>query len=137
MPGLARRSLLAAPLLIAPATGRAAARAIPPFPLWIGRTALLRGEAGAARLLLAEDGTGLMSVRLLFLCYALPVRSWRVEEDGMSVVYSRVSALDSSRLIHGEAHILHAENQLLLIEAARHLATFEGFAEAGLARSCG
>jgi hypothetical protein len=38
---------------MAPAIGRSAARAITPFPLWIWRTALLRGETGAARLLLA------------------------------------------------------------------------------------
>jgi hypothetical protein len=87
--------------------------------------------------LLAEDGTGMMSVRFLFFCHALPVRSWRLEEQGMSVVYSRVSALDRNRLIHGEAHILRDENQLLWIEAARHTAEFDGFAEAALAGRCG
>jgi hypothetical protein len=135
MPAIARRSLLALPLM-APAIGRAAARAIPPFPLWIGRTALLRGESGAARLLLAEDGTGLLAVRFLFFCHALPVRSWRIEEDGMSVRYARVSALDSGRLIQGEALIDARENNLLWVEAARHVAEFEGFAEARLAGRC-
>lgn len=134
---LARRSVLSLPLLLAPAIGRAATPVIPPFPLWVGRTALLRGETGPARLLLAEDRTGLMSLRFLLLCHALPVRSWRVAEDGMSVAYSRVSALDASRLVAGEAHILRAENRLLLIEAAHHVAEFEGFAEAGLAQRCG
>ena len=136
MSGLARRSLLALPLLMAPAAARAVGVTIPPFPLWIGRTALLRGDTGSARLLFTADGRGMMSVKFFFLCYALPVRSWRIEEDGMSVRYSRVSALDSSRLIHGEAHILRVENQVMWIEAARHMAEFEGFADASQARSC-
>jgi hypothetical protein len=137
MPGLARRSLLALPLLMVPAIGRAVGIAIPAFPLWVGRTALLRGDTASARLLFTEDGTGMMSVKFFFLCYALPVRSWRFEEDGMSVRYSRVSALNSSRLIQGEAHILRDENHVVWIEAARHVAEFDGFAEARLAASCG
>ena len=136
MHGLTRRALLTFPLLMAPAIGRAAARDIPPFPLWIGRTALLRGDAGSARLLLINNGTGMMSVRFFFLCHALPLRAWRVGEDGMSVHYSRVSALDSSRVIQGDAHILRDTNQILWIEAARHLAAFDGFAGAAFADRC-
>lgn len=131
---LARRTFSALPLLALampalPGLARAAA-AVPPFPLWIGRTALLAGDGGAARLLLAPDGTALMSVRFLLFCRALPIRQWEVEEDGLSVRYHRVSALDPRRLIAGEAHIVPSERQLLWIEAARHLAQFEGFAEA-------
>jgi hypothetical protein len=55
MHAIARRSLLALPLM-APAIGRAAARPIPPFPLWIGRMALLRGESGAPRHVAAFEG---------------------------------------------------------------------------------
>ncbi len=122
---------------MAPAIGRAAPRAIPPFPDWIGRTALLRGGAGAARLLLAGDGTGLLAVRFLFFCHSLPLRSWHMEEGGMAVRYSRVSALDAGRLIQGEARIVARDNRLLWIEAASHTAEFEGFAEPAPAGSCG
>ncbi|WP_237214859.1 hypothetical protein [Falsiroseomonas oryziterrae] len=114
-----RRALLALPLLLSPAIGRAGPTVIPPFQEWVGRTASLRGDAGTARLLLAADGGGLLSVRLFVFCRALPVRAWRIEEDGMAMRYSRVSALDSRRIIEGEAHILPAERQLLWIEAAR------------------
>ena len=133
--GLPRRSLLALPLLMAPAIGRAA-HAIPPFRHWFGRTALLRGDSGAARLLLAPDGTGMLAVRLLLFCRTLPIRSWRFGEDGMSVRYCRVSALDSNRLIAGEAHILDDEARLLWVEAARHIAEFEGFAAPEMAERC-
>ena len=126
--GCGRRAILALPMLALPGLAPAAP-AVPPFPLWVGRTALLAGDGGAARLLLAPDGTGLMSVRILLFCRALPIRQWEVQEDGMSVHYSRVSALDPRRLIAGEAHIVPGERQLLWIEAARHLAQFEGFAE--------
>ena len=54
----------------------------------------------------------------------------------MSVRYARVSALDSGRLIQGEALIDARENNLLWVEAARHVAEFEGFAEARLAGRC-
>ena len=127
--GFGRRAILALPMLALPTRARAMA-AVPPFPLWVGRTALVAGDGGAARLLLAPDGTGLMSVRILLFCRALPIRQWEVQEDGLSVRYHRVSALDPRRLIAGEAHIVPSERQLLWIEAARHLAQFEGFAEA-------
>ena len=134
--GFGRRAILALPMLALPGLARAAA-AIPPFPLWVGRTALLAGDGGAARLLLAPDGTGLMSVRILLFCRALPIRQWEVEEDGLSVRYSRVSALDPRRLIAGEAHIVPGERQLLWIEAARHVAQFEGFAAPEASQRCG
>lgn len=135
---IGRRTLLAAPLLSIPALAHGISLPeIPPFPIWVGRTALLRGDGGAARLLLAADGTGLMSVRLFVFCRALPIRSWQVEEEGMSVRYSRVSALDPNRMIEGEAHILRRERQLLWIEAARHVAAFEGFTNPELAARCG
>jgi hypothetical protein len=136
MPALARRSALLLPLLLAPALPARAAPAIPPFPHWIGRTAMLRGDGGAARLLLGQDGTGLMTVRLFVFCRALPIRSWRLGEDGMSVRYSRVSALDAARMIAGEARILPDQGRLLWIEAAERTAEFEGFATAEQATRC-
>lgn len=136
MSTLTRRSALSLPLLLAPTARAAFVRAIPAFPDWIGRTALLRGDGGAARLLLAEDGTGMMSVRFFLFCRALPIREWKLAPDGLSVRYSRVSALDSHRIIQGEAQILHAEGQVAWVEAARHLAEFEGFAERTLAGAC-
>ncbi|WP_270936413.1 hypothetical protein [Falsiroseomonas oryzae] len=136
-PSLARRTALALPLLFVPRARAALPHGIPPFPLWIGRTALLAGDGGAARLLLAADGTGTMTVRFFVFCRTLPVRNWQVEEDGLSLRYSRVSALDAGRMIHGEAHILREAPQLLWIEAARHTATFEGFAAADHAGRCG
>jgi hypothetical protein len=134
---LARRSLLAVPLLALPGVARAGGRAVPPFPDWIGRTALLRGDGGAARLLLAPDGTGLMAVRLFLFCRTLAIRSWEGGADGASLRYSRVSALDSSRLIQGEARILPDTDEVLWIEATIHRAAFEGFAAADAAGRCG
>lgn len=140
MPCIGRRSFSALPLLALAMPARPAmARddGIPPFPLWVGRTALLAGDGGAARLLLAADGTGLMSVRFLLFCRALPIRHWEVQEDGVAVRYTRVSALDPRRLIAGEAHIVPGDRQLLWIEAARHLAQFEGFATPEASQRCG
>ena len=132
---LARRSVLAFPLSLAPAAARPA-QAVPPFPHWVGRTALLRGDGAAARLLFSGDGTGLLTVRVFLLCRALPIRAWRFGGDGLSVRYSRVSARDPARLIAGEAHILPDEGQLLWIEARRRIAVFEGFAAPGSASGC-
>jgi hypothetical protein len=134
---LTRRSALMLPLLAAPAVHAATWRGIPPFPDWIGRTALLRGDGGAARLLLGEDGTGLMSVRLLFFCHSLPILSWRLGPDGRSVGYRRVSALDANRVVAGEGRILEEERQILWIESQRRTADFEGFGGPELARRCG
>jgi len=132
-----RRALLSLPLLAAPALRAGAAAPVPPFPSWIGRTALIAGEGAAARLTLTEDGTGVMAVRLFFFCRALPIRFWQAEEDGMSLRYSRASALDPARLIQGEAHIQRDGPQLLWIEAARHVAEFQGFAAPDTAGRCG
>jgi hypothetical protein len=132
---LGRRAILALPMLALPGLARAMT-GVPPFPLWVGRTALLAGDGGAARLLLTADGTGLMSVRFLLFCRALPIRHWEVQEDGMSVRYTRASALDPRRLIAGEAYIVPGDRQLLWIEAARHLAHFEGFATPEAAQRC-
>lgn len=131
----ALRSLSVLPLL-APPRAAAAGPDIPPFPDWIGRTALLRGDAGAVRLLLGEGGIGLCTLRLAFLCRVLPVLSWRIGPDGLVLGYTRVSALDRNRVIAGEARILPDQGRVLLIEAARHLADFEGFAAAELAGRC-
>ena len=135
---LARRSVLAFPLfrlLLGPASARPA-QAVPPFPHWVGRTALLSGDGGAARLLLNADGTGLLAVRFFLLCRALPIRAWQFGGDGLSLRYSRVSARDPARLIAGEAHILPDEGQLLWIEAKRRTAVFEGFAAPEAATGC-
>ena len=113
---LARRSVLAFPLLLGPALARPA-QAVPPFPHWVGRTALLRSDGGAARLLLTGDGTGLLTVRFFLLCRALPIRAWQIGGDGLSVRCNRVSARDPARLIAGEAHILPHDGLLLWIEA--------------------
>jgi hypothetical protein len=133
---LARRSVLAMPALALSGIARAAPLPVPPFRDWIGRTALLRGDGGAARLLLAEDGTGRMAVRLLLFCRVLPVRAWEIGQDGNSVRYSRVSALDSGRLIAGEARILPGAQRLLWVEAAVHEADFEGFEGPEAATRC-
>jgi hypothetical protein len=131
-----RRSLLALPVLALLPRGVAAGPDIPPFPSWIGRTALLRGDAGAVRLLLAEGGTGLCTVQAFFLCRVLPVLGWRISEDGLVLHYTRASAIDARRVIPGEARILPAQSQVLLIEAAQHLADFDGFAPAEMATRC-
>lgn len=136
MPHLLRRSVLAMPALALAGAARAAPLPIPPFRDWIGRTARLRGDGLAARLFLAADGTGQMAVRLLLFCRILPVRDWRLGPDGASLHYSRVSALDSSRLIAGEAHILPGAQRLLWVEAARHEAEFEGFEGPDAAGRC-
>ena len=135
MATILRRAALGLPLLLAAGAGRAAP-AVPPFPHWIGRTAKLRGDGGAARLLLATDGTGMMAVRLWLFCRPLPIRAWQMAEDGLTLRYSRVSAVNADRLIEGMASIL-PEGTLLWVEAARHTAEFEGFAEAETAGRCG
>jgi hypothetical protein len=134
---VARRSALALPVLAFAGPARAASNTIPPFPEWVGRTARLRGDGGAARLLLTPDGTGLMAVRLLLLCRRLPIRAWQFGPGGASLRYSRVSALDGNRLIAGEARILPGGQRLLWVEAAAHEAEFEGFEGAELAGRCG
>ncbi|PWS35402.1 hypothetical protein DFH01_17420 [Falsiroseomonas bella] len=133
----ARRSVLAVPMLALPGIAKAAPLPVPPFRDWIGRTARLRGDGGAARLFLGADGTGRMAVRLLLFCRILPVRAWRLGPDGVSLTYSRVAALDSSRLIAGEAHILPGAQRLLWVEAASHEAEFEGFETPDAAGRCG
>lgn len=134
---LPRRSALILPLLAAPAVQATTWHPIPPFRDWVGRTAMLRGEGGAARLLLSDDGTGMMAVRFFFFCRALPILSWRFAGNGHTVAYRRVSALDAGRVISGEARILTEERQVMWVEAARHLAEFEGFGAPEIARSCG
>lgn len=130
------RPLCALPLL-ARLPAAAAGPDIPPFPDWIGRTALLRGDAGSVRLLLGEGGTGLCTLQVAFLCRVLPVLSWRIGADGLVLGYTRVSAVDRNRVIPGEARILPREGRVLLVEAAQHLADFEGFGPPDLATRCG
>lgn len=133
---LQRRSLLAMPLLLAaPAVGAGAV--VPPFPDWVGRTARLRGDGAAARLLLAEDGGGLISVRLLFFCRPLPIREWHISNDGAALRYARDSALHAGRLIQGEARIDGPSGSVRWIEAESHLAEFDGFEPASAAGRCG
>jgi hypothetical protein len=131
-----RRALLFTPALLLARPARAGLP-VPPFPQWIGRTALLRGEGGAARLLLADDGTGLMAVRWMFLCRAVPIRSWEMNARGTAITYRRPSVLDPSRTVAGEARILPEGDEILWVEARRQTAEFDGFAEASAARSCG
>lgn len=137
MARLTRRSALILPLLAAPSLRAATWHGIPPFPDWVGRTALLRGDSGAARLLLNDNGTGLMAVRLFFFCRVLPILSWEMGAEGMTVRYRRVSAVDANRVIPGEAHILQEAAQVLWVEAARHTAELEGFAGPEIAGRCG
>lgn len=131
-----RRALLFAPALLLARPARAGLP-VPPFPQWIGRTALLRGEAGAARLLLTEDGAGMMSVRWMVFCRAVPIRSWSIGPGGTVIAYRRPSVLDPSRTIEGEAHILPEGGEILWVEARRQTAEFVGFAAPSAAGSCG
>ncbi len=131
-----RRALLFTPALLLARPARAGLP-VPPFPQWIGRTALLRGESGAARLFLAEDGTGLMAVRWTFLCRTVGISAWQIGPGGTSITYRRPSVLDPSRIIAGEARILPDGEEILWVEAHRQTAEFEGFAAPSVARSCG
>lgn len=128
--------MLASAVLVSARPSRAAST-VPPFPQWIGRTARLRSTAGDARLLLATDGTGMIAIRAFFTCHPLPVFDWHIAADGQSMRYHRQSALFASRIIEGSASILPGTDQVRWIEAADHLAEFEGFAPAEAARSCG
>lgn len=132
----ARRALLALPFLALAPRARAGVP-VPPFPAWIGRTAKLRGEGGAARLLLEPEGRGLISVKLLVFCRPLPVLSWRIEGEGTRLSYTRQSALHPGRIIAGEARIEPGLGALRWIEADAHLAEFEGFEPSAAAQSCG
>ncbi len=137
-PPLPRRAAFLLPALLLPGGhARAAPAAIPPFPDWVGRTALLSGEGGAARLLLTADGSGRMAVKLLLFCRTVPIREVRMAADGMSIRYARPSVLDPARTVAGEAHILAEERQLLWIEARRHTAVLDGFAPAQAIAGCG
>jgi hypothetical protein len=131
-----RRALLALPALLLAPRARAGLQ-VPPFPQWVGRTALLRGEGGAARLLLTDDGTGLMAVRLVIFCRNVPIRSWQCSPDGRVITYRRPSVLDPSRIVEGEARILPDASQILWVEARAQTAEFEGFAPASAATGCG
>ncbi|WP_203072620.1 hypothetical protein [Falsiroseomonas ponticola] len=139
MPALARRTViatsLAAPLLLAlPARARPR---VPPFPEWVGRTAKLNGDNGQARLVLEGNRTGVISVRLLFFCKPLPVLDWAIADDGLSLSYRRQSAISSTRIIQGTARITAEPGLLQWIEAADHLAEFEGFEGPEAVRVCG
>ena len=131
-----RRALLALPFMALTTPARAGFP-VPRFDAWIGRTAKLRGEGGDARLLLEAEGRGIISVKLLFFCRPLPILSWRIEDDGTRLSYTRQSALQSSRIIAGEARIEPALGALRWIEADTRLAEFEGFEPPAAARSCG
>lgn len=130
-----RRALLALPALLLASTARAG-QPVPPFPQWIGRTALLRAEGGSARLLLSADGTGQMALKLLLMCRGLPIRRWELAPGGRTLSYVRSAVLDSSRMVEGEARILPEPGQLLWIEARAHTAEFEGFAAPETAGRC-
>ena len=136
MPALSRRAALAAPLLLLAAPARARL-GVPPFPEWIGRTAKLKGDSGQARLLLQGDRTGTIAVRLLFFCKPLPVLDWRIADDGMALTYRRQSAISATRIIEGTARITAERGLLQWIEAADHLAEFEGFEGPEAVRVCG
>jgi hypothetical protein len=139
MAALPRRSALALPLLALPALRAAAVglhHPVPPFAEWIGRTALLDGDGGAARVLLAADGGGRLSVKLFLFCRSLPLLTWQPAPDGMAIHYTRPSVLDSQRIIEGEARILPEGRQLRWVEARTHLAVFLGFTEAEAAGRC-
>ena len=117
---LARRSVLVFPLLLAPASARHA-QAVPPFPHWVGRTALLRGDSGAARLLFAEDGTGLLTVRFLLLCRALPIRAWRFGGDGLSATILPIRAVPMPLLPSddGQHGMVSAPNPVIRTRVSR------------------
>ncbi|MGG5810643.1 hypothetical protein [Falsiroseomonas sp. CW058] len=135
-----RRGALALPLLLVPGARAAAARLpaeVPPFPAWVGRTALLNGDGGAARVLLAADGGGVMSVKLFLFCRTVPIMRWEQGADGLLLRYARPSVLDARRVIEGEAEILPGRRELRWVEARAHLAEFEGFAAPDAAGRCG
>ena len=140
MSGITRRGALAAPFLLLPAArGRAVGLypEVPPFTTWIGRTALLNGDGGAARILLGADGGGRLSVKLFLFCRTLPITQWRIAPDGQVMTYSRPSAIVAGRVINGQARILPGARQVAWIEAAAHTAEFEGFAAPDEAGRCG
>jgi hypothetical protein len=132
-----RRAALCLPALLLPGLAARAGARVPPFADWVGRTARLRGDSGLARLLLARDGTGFLSVRLLFLCRPLPVFAWRIEQGGTLLTYDRQSALVRDRVIHGRARILPSGDAVEWIEATDHIAEFEGFEPAAAVHACG
>jgi hypothetical protein len=136
MPALARRAALAAPLLLLAAPSRSGST-VPPFHEWVGRTAKLRGDSGQARLLLQGDRTGTIAVRFLLFCHPLPVLEWRIAEDGLALSYRRRSAISATRIIEGTARITAEPGLLRWIEAADHLAEFEGFEAPEAVRACG
>ncbi len=126
-----------APGLAIPGRPARAAMRVPRFSEWVGRTARLRGDNGEARLFLERAGTGLIAIRLFFLCRPLPVLDWRIADDGLTLTYRRQSALRPARVIEGSARIAPDAGHLRWIEAADHLAEFEGFEAPEAVNACG
>jgi hypothetical protein len=133
---LPRRALLTLPVAVLPAPRllRAATR-IPPFPEWIGRTALLRADDGAARLLLSRDGGGMLAVSALFLCRPLEVLSWTMEAEGRRVSYQRAAAIRSGT-VEGSAEIGPEGDTVIWTEGSTRIATLEGFGPPEAAQTC-
>lgn len=129
-----RRALLTLPLLAAPGLLRAATP-VPPFPEWIGRTALLRADDGAARLLLTEGGGGTLAVAVLFRCLPLEVLSWTMDAAGKRVTYEREAAVRSG-IVEGAAEIGPEGTTVIWTEGRTRVATLEGFASPEAAQRC-
>ena len=139
MSGITRRGALTAPLLLLPAARASAVGLypeVPPFTTWVGRTALLNGDGGAARILLGRDGGGRLSIKLFLFCRTLPINHWEIAADGMTLTYTRPSAVVTGRIIAGQARILPGAREVAWIEAAAHTAQFEGFADPVAAERC-
>lgn len=92
-----------AALLFAPIIARAGLTP-PGFDAWVGRTALLHTASAPARLFLAPDGTGALSVRLGFR-WSVALRRWRIGQGGLVLDYVRHAVLDPERRIEGRAVI--------------------------------
>ncbi|HZF76677.1 MAG TPA: hypothetical protein VE033_12695 [Acetobacteraceae bacterium] len=131
---LPRRAALALPALLLGLPGHAAP-VPPPFPKWVGRTARLSAEGGVVRLLLRPDGSGALSLRVLFRCRSVPVREWEIAADGLSLRWRRAAVVDPARTVEGHARI--QGGALRWAEAREQAAAFEGFEPPEAVQACG
>jgi len=137
---LPRRSLpLLAFALVVPALVSRPARGglpVPRFHEWVGRTAVLSAQGGAARLLLTEAGGGLLSLSMLLFCRPVQLIGWEITADGRDLTYRRMAVLRPGTVITGRARLTDSGDTVEWTERDTRLAAFEGFLPAERAASC-
>ena len=132
---LSRRSLPLLALAMLPRAARGGLP-VPRFHEWVGRTAVLSAQGGAARLLLTEAGGGLLSVSMLLFCRPVQLVGWEIAADGRDLTYRRMAVLRPGAIVAGRARLTESGDTVEWTERETRLAAFEGFLPAEHAASC-